>query len=134
MVTNTPPPPRVSTNTTSPYTTKPDTAISLASLAGDYIFGRWNNPTLGLPSVSNAAELKIFPPPNPNKGAFTLNLHAVEAQGVHVTIADILGRIVKEFTAETNKDTDVVISRVPGTYLLSVTGRDGTPSAKVVVE
>ncbi len=126
------PTPRVSTNTTSPYTTKSDTAISLASLAGDYIFGRWNNPTLGLPSVSNAAELKIFP--NPNKGAFTLNLHVEETQEVHITITDILGRKVKEFTAETNKDTDVEISRVPGIYLLSVTGKNGSNSAKVIVE
>ncbi len=126
------PTPRVSTNTTSPYTTKPDTAIALASLAGDYIFGRWNNPTLVLPSVSNTAELRIFP--NPNNGTFILSINADETQDVHVIITDILGKKVKELALETNRASDVKISSVPGVYLLSVYGKDVNYSAKVIVE
>lgn len=126
------PTPRVSTNTTSPYTTKPDTAISLASLAGDYIFGRWNNPTLELPSVSNTAELKIFP--NPGNGSFIFSINTEETQDVQVIITDILGRKIKELAAQTNKVTGLEINRAPGIYLLTVTGKNISRSAKIIVE
>ena len=122
----------VSTNTTSPYSTTPTTGIALATLAGDYIFGRSNNPALSVNSVSATADLKLFP--NPNTGSFTLNINADQNEEVHIVITNVVGKVVKEFTAATNKATEIRMGQVPGIYLLSANGSSVSTNAKFIIE
>ncbi len=124
--------PLISTSTTAPYTTAPNAGIALATLAGDYIFGRLSGPTLNVHSVSNNPELTIFP--NPNTGIFTLNIPADDNHDVSVVITDILGRKVKKFTASTNELIEVKLDQAKGIYFITATDVYGRYSGKMVVE
>lgn len=71
--------------------------------------------------------------PNPNNGSFSLNLIAAVNEPVQVTITNVIGQKVKEFTTSTNKVTDVQLSDAAGVYLLNATTSTGRHVAKVII-
>jgi sugar lactone lactonase YvrE len=82
--------------------------------------------------ASNAdAQLKVFP--NPSNGTFVMNLVSGTNEQVHVTIMNLIGQRVKEFTTTTNKEMTVELSMPSGFYFLSATTDNGKYTAKVTV-
>lgn len=76
--------------------------------------------------------LNIFP--NPNSGAFTLNLVSAGEEAVHVIITNVVGEKVKEIITTTNRATDISLDSAPGIYLLSASTAHGRYNAKVLVK
>lgn len=77
-------------------------------------------------------ELKLAP--NPNKGVFSMNMISEFNEPVHVIITNIIGKKVKEFTAYTNKDVEVILSQPAGIYMLSAATEHSNYVAKVYVQ
>lgn len=71
--------------------------------------------------------------PNPNNGMFTVILSSAIDERVAVTITDIAGQKVKEFTCTTNKATDIKFNAASGIYFLSATTTQGKYTVKVTV-
>jgi hypothetical protein len=76
-------------------------------------------------------QLKVAP--NPNGGAFTMNLVSDNDEPVHVVITNVLGEKVKEFMATTNRVVDLQLNEAAGMYLLTATTANGKFVAKVII-
>jgi hypothetical protein len=76
-------------------------------------------------------ELKIFP--NPNSGAFTMNLLSGLDEEALVVISNIAGGKVKEFSTKTNKEIDIKLPVPPGIYILTVFSGYERYNAKVII-
>lgn len=76
-------------------------------------------------------ELKVFP--NPNNGAFTMNLVSDDNEEVHVMITNIVGQKVKEFVTTTNNTVEVKLDHAAGIYLLSAMTAHGKYIFKVEI-
>ncbi len=72
--------------------------------------------------------------PNPNKGAFTINISSAVDEPVHVVVTNVLGAVVKEFDAVTNSDVAVSLQQAAGIYMLSASTGHSKYVAKVIVE
>ena len=77
------------------------------------------------------ASLNVYP--NPNQGEFTLNLSSSVSEEAVVTVTNIVGQKVKEFTIITNKETNVTLDQPAGLYLLTANTTSGKYSAKVTI-
>ncbi len=82
--------------------------------------------------LTTAAELKVYP--NPNEGAFTVNLLSTYDEQVTIDVTNMVGEKVKEIIAATNSAVDVRLNVAAGVYLLSGTTAHGKYVAKVTVE
>jgi hypothetical protein len=88
---------------------------------------------VGVPQLSSAGhELKISP--NPGKGIFVLNLQSAVDEQMTVVITNVLGEKVKEFTANTNSETEVMLNQPAGIYMVSAITAHGKYVSKIVVE
>jgi len=87
---------------------------------------------VGPVAPATITELKVFP--NPNAGAFTMNLSSGYDEEVHVVIMNVTGARVREFTTTTNKATEIALDPVAGIYLVSASTPGGRYFAKVIVE
>lgn len=76
-------------------------------------------------------EMKLVP--NPNKGAFTMNLQSDRNEQVNVVITNILGEKVIEFTTTTNTTMEIKLDQAPGVYILSAITNRGSYVTKVMV-
>ncbi len=86
----------------------------------------------GTPTVnSGITELKAYP--NPNDGAFTLNLVSASDEQVNVVITNVVGEVVKTYTTTTNKELNITIGNTPGIYVVSAVAGGNKYLAKVVV-
>ena len=83
-------------------------------------------------ATGTAGAMRIFP--DPNKGVFTLHITTLQQEDVRVTITNILGEQVKEFTATTNTDAQAQLNAAPGIYFVSAHTADGDMMQQVVVE
>ena len=76
--------------------------------------------------------------PNPGDGGFTIYLTWATEETVHITISNVAGMKIKDWSAATVKDgtvsIPVQIDVASGVYLLSVEGIDYRYATKVVVE
>ena len=98
------------------------TVLSPASCTGLVVSG---------PGSGQGEELVVAP--NPNKGIFTMNLDSDLNEEVQVTITNVIGQKVKEFTTTTNKVTDIQMGEAAGIYLLNATTSTGIHVAKVII-
>jgi hypothetical protein len=68
---------------------------------------------LALSGVNNVgganASLNVYP--NPNQGEFTLNLSSTISEDAVVTVTNIVGQKVKEFTIATNRETNITLDQ-----------------------
>jgi len=76
-------------------------------------------------------ELKVSP--NPNNGAFTMNLVSGIDEEVQVVITNVLGEKVQEFKTTSNKVVDLQMNEAAGIYLLTATTANGRHVAKVII-
>ena len=81
----------------------------------------------------NAGEFNMHVVPNPNNGSFMLQLAAARTEQVHLMMTDMLGRVVKEWDAETNKKVQVNMNVAPGAYLLTAITETGKVTERIVV-
>ncbi len=76
--------------------------------------------------------------PNPGDGGFTIDLNWATEETVHITISNVAGMKIKDWSAATVKDgtvsIPVQIDVASGVYVLSVEGIDYRYVTKVVVE
>ncbi len=79
-----------------------------------------------------SSDLRIFP--DPCNGTFTLRISSLQNEDVPVTIVNMLGEKVKEFTAPANADIALRLDLAPGVYNLSALTSGGLLNTKVVVE
>ncbi len=86
----------------------------------------------GIMPVVFADELKLFP--NPNSGAFSLNVLSLTDEQAHVVITNILGGKVSEFTIETNTLKEINIGQPAGIYFISASTEHKKYFVKMVVE
>jgi len=81
--------------------------------------------------VAQPAGLEVYP--NPNNGACTAHLYTQENEPALITITDVVGRKLQEYTAATNAEIPVKIN-TPGIYLITAATASGRYMAKVVAE
>ena len=76
--------------------------------------------------------------PNPGDGGFTIDLTWATEETVHITISNVAGMKIKDWSTVTVKDgvvsIPVQVDVASGVYLLSVDGNDYKYVTKVVVE
>jgi hypothetical protein len=72
--------------------------------------------------------------PNPNNGVFTMQLLSGSQEPVQVTVTNIMGRKVKEFTTTTNRATDITLDQPAGIYILSATAGNRRYIQKITVK
>ncbi len=86
-----------------------------------------------VPSIPEKNYHHLLITPNPNSGTFSFSLPYSSAMPVQVTISDIFGRLIKEFTTTTNKETPVTISAPPGIYFLTSVSEAGRQTDKIFI-
>ncbi len=91
-----------------------------------------NHGTSGVGTVAGTVELKVYP--NPNNGTFTMNLVSDNKEQVFVTITNVVGQKVKEFTATTNNDVEIILDQPGGVYILSAVAGDKKYIEKVTIK
>ena len=85
------------------------------------------------PSTSLKTGSQVTVWPNPNDGSFTLSLSSLTNEPAHITITNMVGDKVKEFTVATNTTVPVKLSTPAGVYFISAITGEGMYNAKVVV-
>lgn len=82
--------------------------------------------------ASASSELNVYP--NPSQGNFTINLLSTANEQAIVTITNLVGEKVKEFTISTNKAYDLHLDQPDGIYFLNATtASTGKYSAKISI-
>jgi hypothetical protein len=77
-------------------------------------------------------EVKLFP--NPNRGTFSINVLATIDEEAHVTVTNVVGGKVKEYTIPTNAVQTLTMGQPAGVYFLSVVTTTQKYFVKMVVE
>ncbi len=80
---------------------------------------------------NSSSNVSIFP--NPNNGAFTLQVPSVTEEVAKVVVCDAFGRQVAELVAPTNSPTPIELSVPPGIYFLSATTGDAILNTKILI-
>jgi hypothetical protein len=93
---------------------------------------KFANTTIVKNVSSITATLAVFP--DPSNGAFTLHISSPGKETAAVTITNVAGEKVKEFTAATNTDMAVQLSVAPGMYFVNALIDGETVVEKIVVE
>ncbi len=81
--------------------------------------------------ASNNSIVTIFP--NPNNGAFTMNIESNVNEMVNVVVTNMVGEVVKEIKVPTNTPSNVTLSQPAGVYMVSASTGNGRYTARVVV-
>ncbi|PQJ11666.1 hypothetical protein CJD36_007680 [Flavipsychrobacter stenotrophus] len=81
--------------------------------------------------AANNTQLSLSP--NPNTGAFTIQLPSSASANANVVITNVLGAKVKEFTMNTNQATEVNMDVPAGVYFLSATVNNTVYTTKMVI-
>ena len=81
------------------------------------------NTGVRLEGGTNKETINVYP--NPSTGKFTLNVSAESVQEAFVTITNIIGEKVIEFSILANKPTEVVLKEQPGIYFINVLTTSG---------
>ena len=106
---------------------------------GNVYFSDWSNNRVeyvtSVVSVNNItgniSEVNIYP--NPNEGAFTVNISASNNEEVHLVVTNIIGQEIKQATTGTNKPVLINLDAPPGIYFITATTSTGTWSGRVEV-
>jgi len=116
---------------------------------GNYLVADWGNcrirkitnngggiSTLSDELLSGEVNACIIAFPNPNNGAFSINIQTPRRENAKVTIASIEGKVIKELTVQTNSTADVGLdAHIPaGIYLLTAYTNQGKLTKLVNIE
>ena len=79
----------------------------------------------------NVSVLNVYP--NPSTGNFTVNLASGVTEQAVVTVTNIVGEKVKEFTIATNQLAELSLDQPDGVYFISTETSTGKYSAKITI-
>jgi len=82
----------------------------------------------------NPATTTLIIFPNPNDGSFTLSITSPTNEPATITIINIVGEKLKQFTTATNTPTQVKMEIPEGVYFLSAITKEGIFNAKFIVD
>jgi len=127
--------PATAAELSTPYSVAVDRSGNL--YIADYnnnVIRKVSNPSAAVNTIAkpSTSELKLFP--DPTHGSFTLTLSSANNEDAQITITNMLGGKIKEFTVATNKQTALQLDAPPGVYFISGITDNGRVSAKLVVE
>ncbi len=125
----------------------PATAARLATPAGlaiapsgSIFIADYNNNRIRYVATANAsapatvADISTSIYPNPGSGTFTLTVNTMVEENADVSIVDLTGQKVIEFSMITNKPLTKTITASPGIYFVVTTTRDGRRVDKLIIE
>ena len=81
--------------------------------------------------TGNTSVLNVYP--NPSSGDFTINLASGLTEPAVVTVTNMVGEKVKEFTISTNQPAELSVDQPDGVYFISTTTSTGKYSAKITI-
>lgn len=88
--------------------------------------------TVSVPHVDNSAAPVILYP-NPSSGSFTIKIPLAQPEQVHLTILNMIGQKVKEFTVNTNKEIRMSLDETSGVYFLIASTTTRKWNCKIVI-
>jgi hypothetical protein len=88
---------------------------------------------LSVQGTVNTARARLSIYPNPNNGAFEVELRSDFNEDATLTITNILGERIEELKIISNKLEDIRLSPASGIYFVNVTTVHGTYVAKIIV-
>lgn len=88
----------------------------------------------GLEKVNSNAALQLELYPNPNNGAFTIYFASGSNEPVNITVTDLPGKQVKNFTANTNNPVLIETDLPKGMYFITASTAHDTRTSKLIVE
>ncbi|MBC7552704.1 MAG: T9SS type A sorting domain-containing protein [Taibaiella sp.] len=80
--------------------------------------------------VINSNQVQVYP--NPNSGAFTLNVPSANNEAVFITITNTLGRKVMEFSIPANQVKEIKLNQPTGVYYISAHSATFKYQSKVI--
>jgi hypothetical protein len=78
-----------------------------------------------------AAELRIYP--NPARSSVRVHVSALESKQVLIRLTNVMGQVVSQLDAVTNKETTIILPDGAGLYLVTVIAGDKVLRSGVVV-
>jgi len=87
-----------------------------------------------VPAINPVHPFTVKVYPNPNDGVFTILITSDQEEQAIITITNIVGEKVKEFTIATNKAGDIKLYEPMGVYILSATTSHGKYVTKIKIE
>jgi sugar lactone lactonase YvrE len=87
----------------------------------------------GIPSLNSSPENEISAWPNPNDGTFSVKLSSATDEGVHLTITNVVGERIKEYTTTTNSTMAIKLDAPVGVYFLDIVSAHGRWNKRVLV-
>ena len=87
----------------------------------------------GVKNTGNPASVGLTVFPDPNHGAFTVNISTATTEDATIIITNAVGEKVAQLTTFTNEDTEIHMTMPPGIYFLSAVTKKGNMNKKVVV-
>ncbi len=90
-----------------------------------------NPPLNASPAATKQAGLEIYP--NPNNGAFTLNMVTNTNEDVRVVIMNMVGEKVSSFITTTNKANELNLNLPSGVYFVTATTANNRYTGKVTI-
>ena len=81
--------------------------------------------------ANNTSILNVYP--NPSTGNFTVNIVSAITEQAVVTVTNMVGEKVKEFTISTNQAAELSLDQPDGVYFISTTTSTGKYSAKITI-
>ncbi len=91
-------------------------------------------PCLTNVNILNTAGMNIEVYPNPNNGTFTFKAASLNDEQITVSLTNLSGAQLRQFTTTTNKTTDLKTTLPAGMYFLTVRSKQGSAVVKVLVE
>jgi hypothetical protein len=76
-------------------------------------------------------EIDLYP--NPSNGEFRVNVTTIDNEVVQITVANLLGEIVRDISATTNQPLIVTMDVPTGVYFLTARVAEGAVTKKIEV-
>lgn len=84
------------------------------------------------PTAAQSSVLEVYP--NPSQGTFTVSLPAGSTEKATVTVTNVLGQVVAEYTLPTNKATELHLAAPAGIYHVTATIAGNKLSTRLILE
>lgn len=106
---------------------------------GDIYIADWGNNrirliknTVGVTSINNFAyAFSVYP--NPANSTINVNLNMIFTEPIKLSVSNLIGQFIIEFTITTNKDNEINLDVPDGLYILTANTTNGPISQKITI-